>query len=248
MRRDPQSVFIGRDRFSTIKSNGRFALWAALVCGASLAAQAPVAVDWPQFLGPTRNGVYHGPPLADSWGAAGPRVVWRKQVGAGFAGPAVVGRRVILFHRVGNEEVVESLDSATGSLDMALRLPDHLSRRFRLRRGSAGRAGRCQRRDLHVRRRRSAPRHRSRQGHAALERRHHEALRRAQGVLWRRRVAARRRRPRDRQHRRRQRRASSPSTRRAARSLWTATDDDASYSSGVSAHHWRQASRRVSDA
>ena len=42
-------------------------------------------------------------------------MVWRKQVGAGFAGPAVVGRRVILFHRVGNEEVVESLDSATGS-------------------------------------------------------------------------------------------------------------------------------------
>ena len=90
----------------------RLALWAALICGAHLTAQAPVADDWPQYLGPTRNGVYHGPPLTRrfSWGAKGPRVVWRKQVGAGFAGPAVVGRRVILFHRVGNEEVVESLD------------------------------------------------------------------------------------------------------------------------------------------
>jgi outer membrane protein assembly factor BamB len=71
--------------------------------------------DWPQFLGPTRDGHYAGPPLADTWGASGPKVVWRKQVGQGFAGPAVVGNRVIVFHRVGNEEVVESLDAANGN-------------------------------------------------------------------------------------------------------------------------------------
>jgi outer membrane protein assembly factor BamB len=71
--------------------------------------------DWPQFLGPARNGSYAGPPLAEAWGAAGPKVLWRKQVGQGFAGPAVVGNRVILFHRVGNEEVVESLDAASGN-------------------------------------------------------------------------------------------------------------------------------------
>jgi outer membrane protein assembly factor BamB len=71
--------------------------------------------DWPQFLGPTRNGAYAGPPLADVWGASGPKVIWRKQVGQGFAGPAVVGDRVILFHRVGSEEVLESLDAANGN-------------------------------------------------------------------------------------------------------------------------------------
>jgi outer membrane protein assembly factor BamB len=73
------------------------------------------ATDWPQFLGPTRNGAYAGPPLADAWGASGPKVLWRKQVGQGFAGPAVVGNRVILFHRVGSEEVLESLDAANGN-------------------------------------------------------------------------------------------------------------------------------------
>jgi outer membrane protein assembly factor BamB len=41
--------------------------------------------------------------------------VWRRQIGQGFAGPAVVGNRVILFHRVGNEEVLESLDAANGN-------------------------------------------------------------------------------------------------------------------------------------
>ena len=87
--------------------------WAvAAALAATVVTQA--ANDWPQYLGPSRNGIYEGPALADTWGANGPKVVWRKQVGQGFAGPAVVGNRVILFHRVGNEEVLESLDAATG--------------------------------------------------------------------------------------------------------------------------------------
>ena len=87
--------------------------WAvAAALAATVVTQA--ANDWPQYLGPSRNGIYAGPALADAWGANGPKAVWRKQVGQGFAGPAVVGNRVILFHRVGNEEVLESLDAATG--------------------------------------------------------------------------------------------------------------------------------------
>lgn len=73
------------------------------------------AYDWPQFLGPERNGVYRGPALAEKWGANGPRVVWRKPVGQGFSGPVVAGDRLILFHRVANEEVVEALDVRTGA-------------------------------------------------------------------------------------------------------------------------------------
>jgi outer membrane protein assembly factor BamB len=86
------------------------ALAAILVTGVTRAA-----TDWPQFLGPTRNGVYAGPALAEAWPSGAPRVVWRRQIGQGFAGPAVVGNRVVLFHRVGSEEVLESLDAATGN-------------------------------------------------------------------------------------------------------------------------------------
>src|SRR5262247_3296252 len=84
----------------------------ALLCASALDA-APF--DWPQFLGPDRNGTYSGPPLSETWGASGPKVVWRKQVGQGFAGPAVVQGRVLLFHRVGNNETLESLDAKTGA-------------------------------------------------------------------------------------------------------------------------------------
>src|SRR5262245_11064035 len=81
----------------------------------TLAAGVPaVAMDWPQFLGPDRNGTYAGPPLSENWGPSGPKVVWRKPVGQAFAGPAVVQNHVLLFHRVNNEEVLESLDAKPG--------------------------------------------------------------------------------------------------------------------------------------
>jgi outer membrane protein assembly factor BamB len=82
----------------------------------TVAASVPaIATDWPQYLGPNRNGIYSGPPLLETWGPSGPKVVWRKQVGQAFAGPAVVQNRVLLFHRVGSEEVLESLDAKTGA-------------------------------------------------------------------------------------------------------------------------------------
>src|ERR1700752_221010 len=73
------------------------------------------AADWPQYLGPTRKGVYTGPALNEKWPAAGPRVVWKKNVGAGLSGPVVVDGKTILFHRVGEREVVEALNAATGA-------------------------------------------------------------------------------------------------------------------------------------
>ena len=88
--------------------------------GAPGAANRPNAsparpADWPQFLGPARDGVYRGDDVdPDAWGAAGPPVVWRRDVGQGFSGPAVAGGRLILFHRVGDREVVDCLDAATG--------------------------------------------------------------------------------------------------------------------------------------
>ena len=91
--------------------------WAPLqlVTASLLAAGLSAApADWPQFLGPDRNGVYSGPPLSTSWPTGGPRVTWKKSIGQGLAGPVVAGDRVILFHRVANQEVVEALDRRTG--------------------------------------------------------------------------------------------------------------------------------------
>jgi outer membrane protein assembly factor BamB len=79
---------------------------------AFLAASDPE--DWPQFLGPGRDGVYRGPALSIDWPSSGPKLVWKRGVGQGFAGPVVASSRVLLFHRVEGREVVEALEAGTG--------------------------------------------------------------------------------------------------------------------------------------
>ena len=81
----------------------------AFACAAAVLAQ-----DWPQLLGPGRNGIYTGPPIVASFPRSGPPLLWSRDVGAGFAGPAVSGGTLVLFHRVNNQEVVEAMDAATG--------------------------------------------------------------------------------------------------------------------------------------
>jgi outer membrane protein assembly factor BamB len=78
-----------------------------------LTRQAAVGEDWPQFLGPERNGSYSGP-LAATWPKSGPAVLWQVDVGHGFSAPVVARGRVILFHRRENQAIVESLEAGTG--------------------------------------------------------------------------------------------------------------------------------------
>jgi len=72
------------------------------------------ASDWPQFLGPTRNGIYSGTNLAESWPKEGPPLIWQKKVGQGFSGPIVANGKLILFHRLEDRETVECLDAQSG--------------------------------------------------------------------------------------------------------------------------------------
>ena len=73
------------------------------------------AADWPQFLGPRRDGTTQdSPPIAETFPSGSPARVWSAEVGQGFAGPVVAGDRVVVFHRVGDAEVLDALDFADG--------------------------------------------------------------------------------------------------------------------------------------
>ena len=103
---------------SAIKTSRLISTRPARVCAGWLAFGASLgllsAADWPQLHGPTRNGVYPGTDLATAWPKDGPVVRWQKPAGHGFAGPVVSGGKVILFQRVGDEEVVQALAAKTG--------------------------------------------------------------------------------------------------------------------------------------
>jgi len=79
------------------------------VAAAGVAAMTALAADWPQLLGPQRNGVVPGTITLKN-----AKLAWKKDVGAGFSSPVVAGGKLILHHRNGANETVECLNAATG--------------------------------------------------------------------------------------------------------------------------------------
>ena len=73
-----------------------------------------VAGDWPQILGPQRNGIATGEQLSPTWPAGGPKLAWNRPVGSGFSGVAVADGRVFVFDREGNQERVTAVTADTG--------------------------------------------------------------------------------------------------------------------------------------
>jgi outer membrane protein assembly factor BamB len=90
--------------FRSILSLAALWLGAGVLCGA----------DWPQFLGPNRDGISPEKGLLQSWPRSGPPVLWQKEVGEGYSGPVIAGGKLILFHRVGDNDIVACLDADTG--------------------------------------------------------------------------------------------------------------------------------------
>jgi len=95
------------------KSRPIVSLILTVFCSLSVGTSG-VAGDWPQILGPNRNGAAVDEKSIEAWPAPGPKVNWSFPIGSGYAGPVVVGERVIIFHRVGGIERVESIDIANG--------------------------------------------------------------------------------------------------------------------------------------
>ena len=75
----------------------------------------PTGQDWPQFLGPTRDGVYPGGDIA-GWPAGGPKELWHVDCGAGWAGPVMIDGKLLLFHRIKDEAVLDCLEADTGKV------------------------------------------------------------------------------------------------------------------------------------
>jgi len=86
----------------------------------SVAVQTPpradLTNDFPQFLGPQRNGVLPGPSLQTNWMAQPPELVWRRAIGPAWSGFAVVGNLALTQEQSGPEECVVALDLNSGQL------------------------------------------------------------------------------------------------------------------------------------
>lgn len=97
----------------SVRKSLRHYLTAGLLLSAPIAASAG---DWPQILGPSRDGVATGEQLHAAWNNRGPKRLWESPVGDGFAGVAVAGEKVVAFVREADAEVVRCHSATTGEV------------------------------------------------------------------------------------------------------------------------------------
>jgi outer membrane protein assembly factor BamB len=77
-------------------------------------AEGAVTTEWPRLLGAQDAPISAETKLRHEFPAAGPPLVWEVAKGTGYAGPAVVGERLVMFHRVGDQETIDCLNAVTG--------------------------------------------------------------------------------------------------------------------------------------
>lgn len=72
----------------------------SLLFSATMMISAVRGDDWPQWLGPHRDGIWRETGILEKFPSGGPKVLWRTHIGAGYAGPAVAGGKVFLLDRI----------------------------------------------------------------------------------------------------------------------------------------------------
>lgn len=71
--------------------------------------------DWPNFLGPRRTAISNETGYLIDWPEDGPAVLWERPLGEGYGAPVTSRGRLVIFHRVEDEEVIECVDTEDAS-------------------------------------------------------------------------------------------------------------------------------------
>ena len=87
----------------------------AVATAAAAARQAPArGLPWTQWGGPHRNFTTDATGIKDSWGAAGPRVMWKRPLGEGYSAPVVENGVLYTMYGKPREEVVIAAGAEDG--------------------------------------------------------------------------------------------------------------------------------------
>ena len=81
----------------------------------AIATQALAQNDWPQFLGPNRNGISAETGLLDAWPEGGPKELWRVKGGAGMSGLAIGGGKLLTLVQKDGQQFLIALNPESGA-------------------------------------------------------------------------------------------------------------------------------------
>jgi len=87
---------------------------AAMALVVAIGAGPSVRAQWRQWGGPDRNFIAPGAKVADAWPESGPKQLWSRELGDGYATILVDGDSLYTMYRVDQDEFTVSLDAKTG--------------------------------------------------------------------------------------------------------------------------------------
>lgn len=74
------------------------------------------AEDWPQFLGPQRNGISTETKLVDRFPEDGPKIIWRTDLGVGMSGIAIRNNIAATLYQDGTSQYVVAVNVSNGEI------------------------------------------------------------------------------------------------------------------------------------
>jgi len=86
-------------------------------------ATPAVEPSWPNLFGPEHNSISQETGLNFQWPATGPPELWRRPIGEGYTSPVAIDGRLVVFHRMGDEEIVESINAESGETEWTYAYP-----------------------------------------------------------------------------------------------------------------------------
>lgn len=73
-----------------------------------------LAEDWPWFLGLDHTGISGETKTVVDWSQNPPPVIWKKNIGTGYSAPSVLGDKLVLHHRLQDQEIISCRLVSTG--------------------------------------------------------------------------------------------------------------------------------------
>lgn len=94
----------------------RYTLYLAALACCTLTSLAPLAgQEWPQMLGPNRNGISEEKGLLEAWPASGPKELWRVPGGVGMSGLAISRGKVLTLVQKDGQQFLTAKNAETGA-------------------------------------------------------------------------------------------------------------------------------------
>ena len=79
-----------------------------------LSSHAAVAADWPQFLGPNRDGIVRDKGLNVDWKSKAPATLWKVPIGNAFSSVIIVDKKIYTQAKRGTNDGIVCLDAKDG--------------------------------------------------------------------------------------------------------------------------------------